>query len=252
MDTRVKAMHDNDGITSVIAETITVATGELTKAANAPRGAKAVEITGTANAWQFTPKLRSALWNDAGVWSDLTEQLSERGTTRFAEIDSFAASNDFLYIGCNVPFRGVRVNIKNANGTASVATWEYWNGTAWADISDTDATAALGATLAIDNIVTWTPPSDWVQTIVNGRTPLFWVRLTVSVTLDSDTQIAEIVPLAVQSPSVAPLNLTTGGALPRYSFDPTEVGGLEVVGDNTELVTVNWLCSGRKLNLVAE
>ena len=239
-------------LTAVVAETLTAVTGALTQASNAPKGAVGMEPTGSATYWQFTPRLKSALWDNDGVFTSHDAALSERGLTNFAEIDSFAVTDDAFYVGCDVPFRGMYVNIKAPNGTASIATWNYWNGSAWADLSDTDATAAAGATLAVDDIVTWAVPAAWARVSVNGGPPLFYAQLVVSATLDSDTQIAEVIPLPVQTAGPAPNAVTTGGPPPRYFFNRDSVGGVEVTGLNTETLAANWLVAGGPPVFIAE
>lgn len=257
-------------ICSIVGESITFATGDLVRSFAAPTGATGVEIRGAALAndgFQFSPKLQGAWWSDNGTWSDLSSNVSEKGLQNFAEIDSFHQTQDSFYVGCAVPFRGVYINIKAANGTASVVTWTYRksDGT-WADTSDTDGTASGGATLAIDNAVTWTVPSDWIPSrltesetgATDGRL-LFWVKMNVSATLDSDTQIAEIIPMNIQ-PSIdggatalgggdTPVLVATAAAAPRYWFDPAHVGGVEITAANTEVVRIEWLITSPQTRL---
>jgi len=55
-----------------------------------------------------------------------------------------AASADYLYVGANVPFEGIYIEMQTLNTTASsgITTIQYWNGSAWVtpDISGTDLT----------------------------------------------------------------------------------------------------------------
>lgn len=247
----------NNKLTCIVGESITFATGDLVRCFNAPRGAVGVDIRGAALAndgWNFCPRLQRALKFTASgsVYRDDTAVFTERGTNTSATYNSMVATNDFLYVGCDVPFRGVYINIVNANGTASVATWSYWNGSAWTDISATDGTASGGATLAIDNKVTWTMPTDWATTVVDGPGPYFWVRMNSSGGTDSSTSIAELIPMPVN----ASVNSAAGGAdtpvlvatavqNARYWFDAQEVGAVEITAANTEVVRVEWLCAGR-------
>jgi hypothetical protein len=127
---------------------------------------------------------------------------------------STLANGDYLLVGSHLPFAGVKVDVDAANGTASVLTVKYWNGSAWTDISDTDGTISSGKTMAQDGSVTWTIPDAWVQVnlvapspvnpqvtsslqdeqaartvLGNYATQLFWTRWEVSVALDSDTTL---------------------------------------------------------------
>ena len=239
-------------LTGIVGESITFATGHLTRAFNAPYGATGVEIRGAVLAndnWNFSPRLQKA-WKFTAVGSvyrDDTDTLTERGTNTTATYNSMVATNDFIYLGCDVPFRGVTVNVVNANGTASVLSAFYWDGSAWTGLTETDGTASAGATLAIDNNITWTVPTDWAKTVVNGSGPLFWVRMNSDGGTDSATSLAEIVPLGVQGTSATvggsdtPVVVATAVAAPRYWFDRNAVGGVEILAANTEVVRVEWL-----------
>lgn len=116
------------------------------------------------------------------------------------------ANGGALYVGSAVPFGGVAIDIDAANGTASVLTVKYWNGSAWADISDTDGTISTGASMAQDGNVTWTVPSAWVPTslIASGDAPqatkygnqeMYWTRWEWSTALDSSTTLNSMLPI---------------------------------------------------------
>lgn len=252
-------MSDELEFTNVISQTITLTTTSpgLTIAVNHPAGARAAEIYGTGTStptWNFTPRLRKAFWYDvtAGTYTDITTALTDRTTA--TSINSFdgAASHagDLLYIGCDVPFRGVYVDVTNTNGTASTLDASYWNG-AWTDLSTTDGTASGGATLAQDAPITWTMPTDWATTSVNGTGNLFWVYLWVSADLDSSVSIANLVPLGVQTAQPTSVAITST-VRPRYIFDNALTGGIEATGDNADTLVINWLCSGRNTGQVSQ
>lgn len=261
----------NTRIHKIVNEDITFATGDLLRASNVPKGAFAVEAratTGNVVAFNFCPKLRGAWWDDNGTWTDLTTNVSERGLTNFAEIDSFHTTQDSFYVGCDVPFQGVYINIKAPNGTASVVTWSYRKSDdTWADTGDTDGTASGGATLAIDNSVTWTMPTDWIpcnlrDVAATASAPAgsyYWVKMNVSATLDSDTQVAEIIPLPAGNSlaTVAalghtiPIVQTTATQAERWFFDQGSVGGICYRGANTNTARFEWLC-GYYAGIVAE
>lgn len=119
-------------------------------------------------------------------------------------------SGEAFYLGANVPFAGVAVDMSAAvNGNASVLTVEYWNGSAWVSLSATDNTAAAGKTFAQDGLVTWTVPAAWSKAKLSdgivgtpslpasqlanqylgevNSLPQYWTRWTVSAALDSST-----------------------------------------------------------------
>lgn len=241
-------------LTGIVGESITFATGDLVRCFQAPYGATGVEIRGAVLAndgWNFTPRLKKA-WKftaSGSVYRDDTDAVRERGTNQTATYNSMAANTDFIYVGADVPFRGTYINVVNANGTASnlVATYTKSDGT-WAGLTETDGTASGGAALAIDNIVTWTVPTDWEKRVVNGAGPHYWVRYAFDGGTDSATSLAEIIPMPIQ-PSLSttiggsdtPVVVATAVTPPRYWFDPSHVGGVEVTAANTEVVRIEWL-----------
>ncbi|KKM25824.1 hypothetical protein LCGC14_1591050, partial [marine sediment metagenome] len=56
---------------------------------------------------------------------------------------------------------------------------DYWDGSAWSDISDTDNTDT-GASLAQTGTVTFTVPSDWATQALNGSALLYYIRARVT------------------------------------------------------------------------
>jgi len=239
-------------LTGIVGEEITFATGFLTRSTNAPYGATGVEVrpsSGTADSWNFSPRLQKA-WKftaSGAVYRDDTAVLSERGANQTATYNSMVATTDFIYLASAVPFRGVTINVVNANATASVLSAFYWDGAAWTGLTETDGTASAGATLAVDNNITWTVPTDWQKTVVNGSGPLYWVRFNSDAGTDSATSLAEAIPLGIQGTSTTvggsqnPVIVATAVMPPRYWFDPDAVGGIELLAANATVIRVEWL-----------
>lgn len=144
---------------------------------------------------------------------DLTDKLSGTGTGTVLDA---MQTGDFLYICFSDIVGGVHFNIKAANGDASVIAATYWDGTAWAALTETDNTASGGATWAVDGSITFTAPTDWVSAHLGGPDGIvrndntlqstvadvrvddpsskvgFWIRFAVGTALDADTEIEEI------------------------------------------------------------
>ena len=110
------------------------------------------------------------------------------------------ANGDALWVGSAHPFRGLVADVDAANGSASVLTGTYWNGSALTNISLTDGTDSGGATFAVDGAITWTVPTDWVaaplktigsagQAVPHRNENLYWVKLVVGAALDSSTTL---------------------------------------------------------------
>jgi hypothetical protein len=154
---------------------------------------------------------------DSGAtWTDYSENAQDDDAATDVTMSSLdtLANGDALFVGCAVPTRGLAVDVDAVNGTASLMTGDYWDGSAWSDITETDGTADSGAALGQDGSVTWTEPSDWesntLGTIIDTEkswagsfagkgqlfnTALYWVRLKVSAALDSSTTLNSIHPL---------------------------------------------------------
>jgi hypothetical protein len=83
-------------------------------------------------------------------------------------------SGDAIYFGSDYKFSKIRLNVSTAGVYSDITiSWEYWNGTAWTTLTVTDGTS--GFTVSGTNEVTFTPPTDWAKTTVNGVT-MYWVR----------------------------------------------------------------------------
>lgn len=201
--------------------------------------------------WAPCPYLAVLITTDSlATDTDLSETVQD-GTSGTVELDSLdtAANGGFLFVGSHVPFRGVNVDVTNVNGTSSVLTVNYWNGTTWTDTSDTDGTSSGGATFAQDGNVTWTVPSGWLKTTLRAiatpvpasstthiDTPLYWTRWEVSVQLDSDTTVAGMLGMPA---STAYAELPTGES---ESFRLSKnVGGFSGVEAVTDAGTANLI-----------
>ena len=61
-------------------------------------------------------------------------------------------------------------------GTGSqVIDWEYYNGTSWADLTETDTDTGASKFTA-SGTFTWTMPSGWTKTTVNSSDSLYFIR----------------------------------------------------------------------------
>lgn len=156
---------------------------------------------------------------DSGAtWTDYSENAQDDDAATDVTMSSIdtLANGDALFVGCAVPTRGLAVDVDAVNGTSSLMTGDYWDGSAWSDIAETDGTADSGAALGQDGSVTWTEPTDWdadtLRKIMETdsaphwdatfagtgqlfNTALYWVRLKVSAALDSSTTLNSIHPL---------------------------------------------------------
>lgn len=164
--------------------------------------ATAVVVKFNFNPWLTVLKTSDALATQTNL-TDYSVEAQDGSTSTSVTLSSLdtLANGDALYVGSHLPFSGVHCDVDAANGTASVLTVHYWNGSAWTDTSATDGTDSGGATFAQDGAITWTVPSAWVTTRLAAavstaaknvgvfQSEMFWTRFSVSAALDSSTTL---------------------------------------------------------------
>lgn len=186
-----------------------------------PRGTRFLSMVGrnystaVVARWTLCPWLTvlktTDLLTDAATITDYSDAAQDGSTATDVVLSSLStlASLDAVFIGSQEQFGGLVVDVDAANGTASTILVEYWNGSAWTDISATDGTASGGAALAVDGNITWTVPAAWVPaglrdtTSGSGmaknygqlRNQKFWVRVSFSAGLDSSTTLNSIIAI---------------------------------------------------------
>jgi uncharacterized repeat protein (TIGR01451 family) len=108
-----------------------------------------------------------------------TEYLADLGNDfplSFAAVNA-SRQGEYLFVGADSRFRGLNVALATAGGGAVDLQWQYWNGSAWADLESglgfTDQTGSLTKAGA----VFWTAdPPGWSPFSVNGGPELYYVR----------------------------------------------------------------------------
>lgn len=200
--------------------------------------------------------------NFATAPTDYSGNAQDGVATNQVDLDSFGtlAAGDALYVGSHVQFAGVNVDVDGShpNGTSSVLTVKYYDGTsgaeAWTDTSDTDGTISSGKTMAQDGSVTWSVPSAWskaslreiaTKNLGNGvpatlnfrhvNTPLYWTRWEVGATLDSDTLVTAMLAIGRGDP----FELVTGRTWEQQIRK--EVGGYAGVELDANTGTLNMV-----------
>ncbi len=118
----------------------------------------------------------------SSTFVDETTDINSAGDGDVALFPSSEAVGDYCAFGMDG--RVAQITFNYANGTAGVGgtvTWEYWNGTTWAALSDVvDATAGFTTAAADDLTVTWTVPAAWKTTTLNSTEELYYVRADVT------------------------------------------------------------------------
>lgn len=108
---------------------------------------------------------------DGASYNDHSAEAATEGGTPFTLMQD---TNDFLYLGISSIFEAVSFKFSQRGSNYTLAV-EYWNGSAWTDLTvqdDTDDFSSNGK-------ITFTAPGDWAQTSVNGQTK-YWIRIKTS------------------------------------------------------------------------
>lgn len=147
-------------------------------------------------------QLMVAFADDGGSFTEQTAASRSAAADDMTLLPAAPAVNDAYYFGAHAGFRYLAIDLSTAGaGTYSIA-WEYWNGAAWvafSGLSDgTDGLARSG-----EQRVTWTMPTNWASTVVNGRAA-FWARARVSAFTSITTQpLGRIAYSGIQTQLVA-------------------------------------------------
>jgi hypothetical protein len=233
-----------------------------------PAGTNAIQVTGRNFAssavavqvafcpWVTFLKTTDALASAANL-TDYSDNAQDNSVGTDVTLSSLA-STGAVWVGSDIPFRGLQIDVDAPNGTASVLSGTYWNGSTMANISLADATSpgTTATTLGQDGAVTWTVPTDWVPatlavigSAVSGirrrDDALYWVKLVVSVALDSSTTLNSVMALARSTAYFELTEITPEFAAQVHRGDGG-VSGLELKVDaGTANAVVNVLTARR-------
>lgn len=167
----------------------------------------AAVISFACNPWLRILKTTDSLATATGV-TDYSALAQNNKPVTGAVVLSSLATTAALWIGAEIPFRGVFADIQATNSNTATAVTAYWSATGptMATLTSADGTFSGVATFNVDGGITWTVPTDWtvgtLRTIagaVNGipysGESLYWVKLTVSAALDASTTLDQLLAM---------------------------------------------------------
>ena len=115
--------------------------------------------------------------DDGGVQTDESTETQDANANDMTLLPAVPAVNDAYYFGAYVPFNTISINTGTGGVHTLTITWEYYNGS-WTALSDvSDGTQEFTIEGAQD--VTFTMPTDWAETGVQGY-HCYWIRARVS------------------------------------------------------------------------
>lgn len=142
------------------------------------------------------------IWKDNSTLKDLSINLNDlfAGTHEVP----FNASQDYLFIGSDLPFNHRFFHLKHNNDQASVPVVSIWDGSTWNNAVDIlDQTDGAGITLAADGIISWTTDETkaWFTETTTENIPelsslkiynMNWVRIGFTGNWKANTELGYI------------------------------------------------------------
>lgn len=123
--------------------------------------------------------------NSAVSFTDDTRDANNSTAGDAPAMPATQALNDATYFGHDERFYRLNVTLGTAKGGTWTGTWEYYNGSSWASLTDiTDGTNNYATTGA--QTVTFAIPDDWAENTVNSASR-YWIRFRISSFTSSGT-----------------------------------------------------------------
>lgn len=127
--------------------------------------------------------------------STYTNNTTEAGTEEGTEFEVMSDTSDYLYIGDDAIFSGVKFEFAT-RGSNYTLKLEYWNGSAWTEITANTHSLVDGTSnFEGDGAITWGTLTSWATTTVNS-TSRYWIRISTTTTPVTTAEIYYLIPSA--------------------------------------------------------
>lgn len=144
------------------------------------------------------------IFSDNGTLNDFSISLND--FKALTETLPFVATEDYLYIGSDLPFNHRWFEISTPNASGSVLSVDLWDGDTWEPVVEViDQTAVSGVPFAQSGIISWVPDKEetWLKDDTAGTSTtveitglgsviiydMYWARFRYSADLDAGTAL---------------------------------------------------------------
>ena len=113
-----------------------------------------------------------------GLTTNANEFLADptrNQTFSLSPVDA-AGRGQYLYFGADSEFRGLNIGLATPGQGTVDLQWQFWNGTAWADLEMVGGFGDTTNNLTKSGNVFWQDPPAWAPYSVNGGPDLYYVR----------------------------------------------------------------------------
>lgn len=114
----------------------------------------------------------------------------------FLPIPASEEVGDYCAIGFDQKFRKLvwdNSSVDGLAGAGGTVTWEYWNGSSWAALSNvSDGTNSFKAAKGVQ-VLTFDVPADWATLTLNGAGPYYYVRARVTATYTTNPEYDNLI-----------------------------------------------------------
>jgi len=195
-----------------------------------------------ASAFEFltTPRIGKVILYDASTATYYDQTTAAIDNDADTEVNlGTMTTTDILYVGAVDVFLGLSIDVGTVNAnTVTTLTVEYWDGGAWVDFSGEDDGTDAANTLAQDGLYTWTLPTNWHTTSVNGSVPLYYMRFYPAGTLTAGTSFDRLITINKGTDYA----YFAAAMVHDFNFDEDVVGGLQFLSKSgTPTLFVNHI-----------
>ncbi|OGG04899.1 hypothetical protein A2Z33_06390 [Candidatus Gottesmanbacteria bacterium RBG_16_52_11] len=165
------------------------------------------------NYTEETPELTPSYGTFDQYWSYVSggylDDTSDGSNTTTADTRMVTGVGDIAYFGSTDKFDAVAWDL-STNGTVGTVTWEYYDSDIadWSTLTFLSQTSANASNFRVDGYATFTEPTDWGTTQINGEgTPFYYIRARATgayTTTPVGTQVAPLAPTPFMTMNAKP------------------------------------------------